>query len=65
MAGTPVAAALMALSATFGKSHQLRLGIRRRTPEPKVEMLLVNDNDFGVDGVSTEFWRVTFEEDVI
>lgn len=28
------------------------------------ELLLVNDNDFGVDGVGTEFWRVTFDEDV-
>jgi hypothetical protein len=26
------------------------------------EMLLVNDNDFGVEGVETEFWLVTFDE---
>lgn len=25
------------------------------------ELLLVNDNDFGVEGVETEFWRVTFD----
>jgi hypothetical protein len=28
------------------------------------ELLLVNDNDFGVEGVGTEFWRVTFDRDV-
>ena len=28
------------------------------------QMLLVNDNDFGVEGVGTEFWRVTFDKDV-
>jgi hypothetical protein len=26
------------------------------------EMLLVNDNDFGVEGAETSFWRVTFGE---
>jgi phytase-like protein len=25
------------------------------------ELLLVNDNDFGVEGVTTSFWKVTFE----
>ena len=25
------------------------------------ELLLVNDNDFGVEGVETQFWRVTFD----
>lgn len=25
------------------------------------ELLLVNDNDFGVEGVETEFWRITFD----
>ncbi len=29
------------------------------------ELLLVNDNDFGVEGVSTSFWRVTFERPVL
>lgn len=28
------------------------------------DLLLVNDNDFGVDGVETQFWRVTFDEDM-
>ena len=28
------------------------------------ELLLVNDNDFGVEGVETEFWRVTFDEPI-
>lgn len=28
------------------------------TPET---LILVNDNDFGVEGVATEFWRVTFD----
>jgi hypothetical protein len=28
------------------------------------EMLLVNDNDFGVEGAQTSFWRVTFEEPI-
>jgi hypothetical protein len=28
------------------------------------EMILVNDNDFGVEGVGTQFWRVTFDEDL-
>lgn len=28
------------------------------------ELLLVNDNDFGVEGASTSFWRVTFAERV-
>lgn len=28
-------------------------------------LILVNDNDFGVDGVETQFWRVTFDEDLI
>ena len=28
------------------------------------EMLLVNDNDFGVEGVETQFWRVTFERPI-
>ena len=26
------------------------------------ELLLVNDNDFGVEGVETSFWRLTFDE---
>jgi hypothetical protein len=29
------------------------------------ELLLVNDNDFGVEGAETSFWRVTFEEPVL
>lgn len=28
------------------------------------ELLLVNDNDFGVEGVATRFWRVTLDEDL-
>ncbi|CAA9541227.1 MAG: hypothetical protein AVDCRST_MAG91-3870, partial [uncultured Sphingomonadaceae bacterium] len=28
------------------------------------EMLLVNDNDFGVEGAETSFWRVTFDEPI-
>lgn len=28
------------------------------------EMLLVNDNDFGVEGVETQFWRVTFDRPI-
>jgi hypothetical protein len=28
-------------------------------------LLLVNDNDFGVEGVATEFWQVTFETDLV
>ncbi len=27
------------------------------------ELVLVNDNDFGVEGFGTEFWRVKFEEE--
>ena len=29
------------------------------------ELLLVNDNDFGVEGVGTMFWKVTFAEPVL
>ena len=29
------------------------------------ELLLVNDNDFGVEGAKTEFWRIHFEEPVL
>src|SRR6185436_1674196 len=29
------------------------------------DLILVNDNDFGVDGKETQFWRVTFDEDLI
>jgi hypothetical protein len=28
------------------------------------ELLLVNDNDFGVEGVGTQFWRVTLDKDL-
>lgn len=28
------------------------------------ELLLVNDNDFGVEGVETQFWRVRFERPI-
>jgi hypothetical protein len=28
------------------------------------QLLLVNDNDFGVEGVGTQFWRVTFDRDI-
>ena len=28
------------------------------------QILLVNDNDFGVEGVETQFWRVTFDEPI-
>jgi hypothetical protein len=28
------------------------------------ELLLVSDNDFGVEGAETSFWRVTFERDL-
>ena len=28
------------------------------------EMLLVNDNDFGVEGVETQFWRVSFDRPI-
>ncbi len=28
------------------------------------ELLLVNDNDFGVEGVETMFWRVRFDRDI-
>ncbi len=27
-------------------------------------MIIVNDNDFGVDGVKTRFWRIEFGEDI-
>lgn len=27
------------------------------------DLLLVNDNDFGVEGVETQFWRMTFDRD--
>ena len=29
------------------------------------ELLLVNDNDFGVEGAETSFWRVTFDRPVL
>lgn len=29
------------------------------------ELLLVNDNDFGVEGAATSFWRVRFDEPVL
>ena len=29
------------------------------------ELLLVNDNDFGVEGAETSFWRLTFEEPLL
>jgi hypothetical protein len=29
------------------------------------ELLLVNDNDFGVEDVSTSFWRVTFDRPIL
>jgi hypothetical protein len=29
------------------------------------ELLLVNDNDFGVEGAETSFWRVTFREPLL
>ena len=29
------------------------------------ELLLVNDNDFGVEGASTAFWRVNFREPLL
>ena len=29
------------------------------------ELLLVNDNDFGLEGAETSFWRVTFDEPVL
>ncbi len=29
------------------------------------ELLLVNDNDFGVEGAETGFWRVRFDDDVL
>jgi hypothetical protein len=29
------------------------------------ELLLVTDNDFGVEGAETSFWRVTFEESLL
>jgi hypothetical protein len=25
------------------------------------QLLLVNDNDFGVEGAETAFWRITFD----
>jgi hypothetical protein len=29
------------------------------------ELLLVNDNDFGVEGVATSFWKVTFDRPIL
>ena len=29
------------------------------------ELILVNDNDFGTEGVETQFFRVTFDEPVL
>jgi hypothetical protein len=29
------------------------------------ELLLVNDNDFGVEGAETSFWKISFEEPVL
>jgi hypothetical protein len=29
------------------------------------ELLLVNDNDFGVEGAETSFWRVAFQEPIL
>ena len=29
------------------------------------ELLLVNDNDFGVEGAETEFWKVIFADPVL
>ena len=29
------------------------------------ELLLVNDNDFGLEGAETSFWRITFDEPVL
>jgi hypothetical protein len=28
------------------------------------ELLLVNDNDFGVEGTHTRFWRIRFDEPI-
>ena len=29
------------------------------------ELLLVNDNDFGVEGAETQFWKIDFSEPVL
>jgi hypothetical protein len=29
------------------------------------ELLLVNDNDFGVEGAETSFWKISFDEPVL
>jgi hypothetical protein len=29
------------------------------------ELLLVNDNDFGVEGAETSFWRIRFDRPVL
>ena len=29
------------------------------------ELLLVNDNDFGVEGAETQFWKVIFEQPIL
>jgi hypothetical protein len=29
------------------------------------ELLLVNDNDFGVEGAQTSFWKISFEEELL
>lgn len=37
---------------------------RRAVPPHPTELVLVNDNDFGVEGVSTEFWRISFDSPI-
>ncbi|HEX8375407.1 MAG TPA: hypothetical protein VF606_09530, partial [Geminicoccaceae bacterium] len=37
-------------------------GMARLSP---TELLLVTDNDFGVEGASTGFWRLSFDEPVL
>jgi hypothetical protein len=29
------------------------------------ELILVNDNDFGVEGAETSFWRVSFDQPIL
>ena len=50
---------------TSDDAPELPQDMEGMTPLSERELLLVNDNDFGVEGVTTSFWRVTFDRPIL
>jgi hypothetical protein len=64
-AGEPLPALSKTLIFTTDDAPEIAADLEGMVLLSETELLLVNDNDFGVEGAETSFWKVTFEEPLL